>query len=102
MPKRELKGKTKAAEKKSSARGPDIDDIDIHAYSTKAKVHEKVKKLRHLSDEVKDKSLHVGIDTGEACRSGSFFQIDHSVILASAYQEGIEVMSSSEALKRYD
>ncbi|MCK5512606.1 MAG: SufD family Fe-S cluster assembly protein [Thermodesulfovibrionia bacterium] len=99
MPKRELKGKTKAAEKKSSARGP---DIDIHAYSTKAKVHEKVKKLRHLSDEIKDKSLHVGIDTGEACRSGSFFQIDHSVILASAYQEGIEVMSSSEALKRYD
>ena len=99
MPERELKNKAGTAEKKSSAIGP---DIDVQAYSTRAKGHEKVKKLRNLSDEVKDKSLGVGIDIGEACRSGSFFQIDHSVVLASAYQNGLEVMSSPEALERYD
>ncbi|MCK5427297.1 MAG: SufD family Fe-S cluster assembly protein, partial [Thermodesulfovibrionia bacterium] len=95
MPERELKNKAGTAEKKSSAIGP---DIDVQAYSTGAKGHEKVKKLRNLSDEVKDRSLGVGIDIGESCRSGSFFQIDHSVVLASAYQNGLEVMSSPEAL----
>jgi Fe-S cluster assembly scaffold protein SufB len=58
--------------------------------------------LADLSSDVKERAITVGIDAEEACRSGSFFQIDHSVILASARQSGLEVMSTTEALKKYD
>ncbi len=77
-------------------------DIDLDAYSDQAKEHEKVAKLMDLSSEVKERASSVGIDVEEACRSGSFFQIDHSVILTSSYQSGLEVMSINEALKKYD
>ncbi len=51
---------------------------------------------------MKDRAITVGIDAEEACRSGSFFQMDHSVILAAAHQSGLEVMSTTEALEKYD
>jgi Fe-S cluster assembly scaffold protein SufB len=89
----------KKAENKPSAIGP---DVDLNAFSEEAKEHPKVQKLNELSNEVKEKAISVGIDAEETCRSGSFFQMDHSVILSCAYQKGIEVMSSSEALKKYD
>ncbi|MDO8725982.1 MAG: SufD family Fe-S cluster assembly protein [Candidatus Methanoperedens sp.] len=89
----------KKAEKKPSAIGP---DIDLNAYSVEAKEHGKIQRLKDLSGEVKEKAIHVGVDAEEACRSGSFFQMDHSVILSSAYKSGLEVMSSTEALKKYD
>ncbi len=89
----------KKAEKKSSAIGP---DIDLNAYSVEVKEHGKIQRLKDLSGEVKEKALSVGVDAEEACRSGSFFQMDHSVILSSAYKSGLEVMSSTEALKKYD
>lgn len=91
--------RAKKAEKKPSAIGQ---DIDLNAFSQEAKEHGRVQKLNELSDEVKEKAISVGVDAEEACRSGSFFQMDHSVILSSAYQKGIEVMSSTEALKKYD
>ncbi len=89
----------KKSEKKSSAIGL---DIDLSAYSAEVKEHGKVQRLKYLSGEVKEKALSVGVDAEEVCRSGSFFQMDHSVILSSAYQNGLEVMSSTEALKKYD
>ncbi|MDP3105102.1 MAG: SufD family Fe-S cluster assembly protein, partial [Candidatus Methanoperedens sp.] len=89
----------KKAEKKSSVIGP---DIDLNAYSAEVKEHGKIQRLKDLSGEVKEKAISVGVDAEEACRSGSFFQMDHSVILSSAYQNGMEVMSSTEALKKYD
>ncbi len=99
MPAADVREKAKKAEKKISAIGP---DIDLNAFSVDAKEHGRVQKLKELFDEVKEKAISVGVDAEEACRSGSFFQMDHSVILSSAYQKGIEVMSSTEALKKYD
>ncbi|MDP2767042.1 MAG: SufD family Fe-S cluster assembly protein [Candidatus Methanoperedens sp.] len=95
----DVREKAKKAERKPSAIGP---DIDLNAYSAQVKEHGRVQRLKELSDEVKEKAISVGVDAEEACRSGSFFQMDHSVILSSAYQKGIEVMSSTEALKKYD
>jgi len=89
----------KKAEKKPSVIGP---DIDLNAYSAEVKEHGKIQRLKDLSGEVKEKAISVGVDAEEVCRSGSFFQMDHSVILSSAYQNGLEVMSSTEALKKYD
>jgi Fe-S cluster assembly scaffold protein SufB len=91
--------KAKAAENKSSALGP---DININAFSSETKVHGKVRRLKDLPGEMQEKSLHVGVDAEEKCRSGSFFQIDHSVIFTAAYQKGLEIMNISEALDKYD
>jgi len=95
----DVRERAKKAETKRSAVGQ---DIDLNAFSLEAKEHGKVQKLKELSDEVKEKAISVGVDTEEACRSGSFFQMDHSVILSSTYKSGLEVMSSIEALKKYD
>jgi hypothetical protein len=95
----DLKEKAKKAEKKPSPLGM---DVDLDAYSDQAEGHEKIHTLKELPDDVKKKSVSVGIDAGEMCRSGSFFQVDHSVILSSAHQSGLEVMSMAEALKKYD
>lgn len=89
----------KKAEKKPSAIGL---DIDLDAYSVEVKEHGKIQSLKNLSGEVKEKALSVGVDAEEVCRSASFFQMDHSVILSSAYKSGLEVMSSTEALTKYD
>ncbi len=95
----DLKEKAKKAEKKPSAIGL---DVDLRAYSDRAEKHHKIKKLTELSDDMKEKSISVGIDAGEECRAGSFYQIDHSVILSTSFQSGLELMSITEALKKYD
>jgi len=95
----DVRERARKAEKKPSAIGP---DIDLNAYSVEVKEHGKIQKLKNLSGEVKEKAISVGVEAVEACRSGSFFQMDHSVILSSAYKSGLEVMSSTEALKKYD
>lgn len=99
MPEIDIKEKAKKAENKPSAFGP---DIDLNAYSSRAEKHGEVRRLKELPDEVREKALSVGIDEEELCRSGSFFQMDHSVTFTSAYQSGLEVMSITEALKKYD
>lgn len=93
-----LKEKAKNAENKPAAIGP---DIDLTAYSARAGEHSEVQRLTGLPEEIRERAISVGIDAEEACRSGSFFQMDHSVILSSAHQGGLEVMSTTEALKKY-
>ncbi len=94
-----VKEKAKNAEKKPSAIGP---DIDLTAYSLEAEEHGEVQRLTGLPGEIKERAVSVGIDAEETCRSGSFFQMDHSVVLSSAYQNGLEVMSTTEALNKYE
>ncbi len=98
MPKMNVKEKAKTAENKPASIGP---DIDLSAYSVRAEEHGKIQRLTGLADDVQERAVAVGIDAGEACRAGSFFQMDHSVILSSARQNGLEVMSTTEALERY-
>jgi Fe-S cluster assembly scaffold protein SufB len=93
------KEKAISAQNKPAALGP---DIDLGAYSAHAEEHGEIHGLDVLSDEVKDRAVTVGIDAEEACRSGSFFQVDHSVIFSSAYRSGLEVMSTTDALEKYD
>jgi Fe-S cluster assembly scaffold protein SufB len=94
----DLKEKAKQAEKKPAALGP---DLDLSSYRAEGEEHGAVGALAGLSSGVKDRAVTVGIDAEEACRSGTFFQMDHSVVLASVRQSGLEVMSTTEALKKY-
>ena len=87
------------ARDKPAALGP---DINLDKYSARAEEHGKIKKLKELAADVREKVTSAGVDVDESHRSGSFFQIDHSVIQSSANQKGIEVMSVTEALEKYD
>ncbi len=99
MPKVTIQERARDAEKKPAAIGS---DIDLAAYSGQAEEHSEIQRLTGLTDEVKERAATVGIDPEEVCRAGSFFQMDHSVMLSSAYQDGLEVMSITEALKKYE
>ncbi len=99
MPKVNLREQAKHAEHKSASVGP---DIDLAAYSARPEEHGRIKSLAGLPGDAKERAVAVGIDAGEACRAGSFFQMDHSVILSSARQAGLEVMSTADALETYE
>lgn len=90
--------KAKEARKKPSTFGP---DIDLGAYSDASRTQSEVRTLTELPAEIRERSGNVGIDDEAKCRSGSFFQVDQTVILSSAYREGLEVMSTTNALNKY-
>ncbi|HEY6006750.1 MAG TPA: SufD family Fe-S cluster assembly protein, partial [Geobacteraceae bacterium] len=94
-----LRKRSEAAAGKAAPFGP---DIDLAAFPVKAAAHGKLAALAELPAEVRERALSVGVDAGEACRKGSFFQMDHSVVFAAAYQSGLEVMDIGAALKKYD
>jgi uncharacterized protein len=93
------KEKSAAAVDKPAPYGP---DLDLAAYGQETVEHGKVETLDELPSEVREQALTVGVDTAEACRGGSFFQLDHSVVFSEAYQAGLEVMDINEALEKYD
>ncbi len=99
MPKVNLREKAKQAEHKSATVGP---DVNLAVYSVPPEEHGRIKSLTGLPEEAKERAVAVGIDAEEACRAGSFFQMDHSVILSSARQAGLEVMSTADALEKYE
>jgi Fe-S cluster assembly scaffold protein SufB len=60
--------------------------------------------LAELPDEILSRAREVGVKTDGTNRAGSYFQIDHSVILAGvqkAFEGKVEAMSVREALERY-
>ncbi|KAF0221552.1 MAG: SufBD [Geobacteraceae bacterium] len=99
MSRTDMKKKAEDAAGKPAPFGP---DLDLGAYSAKTAEHGKVASLKELHAEVGERALSVGIDAGEECRQGSFFQMDHSVVFSAAYQSGLEVMDITAALEKYD
>jgi Fe-S cluster assembly scaffold protein SufB len=91
--------KAKGVGKKPAAFGP---DLDLGVYTSTAEEVDGVGALRELPPEVKEKALSTGIDAEESARSGSFFQMNNSVLFASSRKDGLEVMSTTEALDKYD
>jgi Fe-S cluster assembly scaffold protein SufB len=71
-------------------------------YLDEAAEHATLKGVDELPADVRTDALTVGIAAAErACRSGSFFQMDNSVLFSESFAEGLEVMSSQEAVKKY-
>jgi Fe-S cluster assembly protein SufB len=94
----ETRKKAEAAKEKPAKFGP---DIKLEEYTLESPEYEK----RELSDiDVVDRErlLNAGVDVSGKERSGSFIQVDSKVIHAAPTQEGIEVMSTREALEKYD
>jgi len=62
------------------------------------------KKISELEPEISQRIVDSGIRTDEEERAGTYFQVDHSVVLVSlkrAFEGKIEMMSTREALKKY-
>ncbi len=83
-------------------------DIDVEPYIRKLEEIRKeddytsISSLEDFPKEYEESMKKAGIDTKERCISGSFLQRDHAVLLSTIKQDGLEVMSSEEAVKKYD
>lgn len=78
------------------------DGIDWREYETEAENHGYVTQLTDITGDDARKFLDVGIDTSEKDRSGTFIQKDRSVIHCHARQDGVEVMSITQAAQTHD
>ncbi len=77
-------------------------DIDLEAYLGVAEEHPYQENPSHIMPQAKERILESGVmldDTAQ--RSATFLQIDHSVVHSKSDQEGLEVISSVEALAKY-
>lgn len=94
----EVKEKAEAAREKPAKFGP---DIDLEKYTLEAPEYGECR-LEELDVVDPERLLNAGVDVSGAERSGSFIQVDGSVVHAAPTQEGIEVMATREALEKYD
>lgn len=76
--------------------------IDMSSYLEKAPLHEKIEDLQSLS-EIEKKLLYMaGVDVDSRERLGSFLQKDHSVVHCQVGSEGAEILSTTDALEKYE
>lgn len=97
--KKQLDEKAAAAAEKKAAFAQ---DIDLEEFQSESQELGKIEDIEDLSAEDRERMESSGIEAEEGKRSGTFLQMNHSVVHASTKQEGIEVMSTSEALEKYD
>ena len=76
-------------------------DINIENYNVDAKDHAYVEKLSQIEPTDAKQFLDVGIDIDENARIGTFIQKDKSVIHCETRQDGVEVMSISQAREKH-
>jgi Fe-S cluster assembly scaffold protein SufB len=94
----EIRKRAQAAKEKRALFGP---DVKLEEYTLEAPSY-KPKPLDEINEVDRERLLNAGVDITGAERSGSFIQVDKSVIHAAPTQEGIEVQSTREALETYD
>lgn len=97
---RKYKDLAKRAVNKKAAYGI---DIDLKMYENAAEVGN-YKGLDTLPTEIKEAALLAGVDVTEKNRSGTYMQIDHSVIynkIMASYENKIEIISVNDALEKF-
>jgi len=88
------------AKDKPAALGP---DIDVGKFSREAKSWASCP-LSLLPEDVLKRAFEVGIVSEEKSRSGTYFQLDHSVTsraVQNMFEGKVEVMSTADAMKKY-
>jgi len=97
----DVKVRAEKAKGKKAIFGP---DIDLSRYTQHIE-RGRIESLENLSQQAKEAAIMTGINIKEESRSGSYMQIDQSVVYESlnkAYEGKLEVMSTTDALSRYD
>jgi len=94
------KEKARAAATKPASFGEDI-NLDSYLSSTEELPYQS--DPSQMPSQTKEQMMQVGVVLdGSRQRSGTIIQMDHSVIHSLAQQEGIEIMSTSQALEKHD
>ena len=88
----------RAREKKAGLGG----DINLERYNTENREHDALKSLAEVPQEYKQNLLRAGIEPSESGRSGSFLLQDRSVVFSRVKSMGLELMSTTEALKQHE
>ena len=79
-----------------------VGKINIKSYKSKAEPKPYLEDLQKISPDQRKNMLSAGVDPSERMRSGTYIQIDHNVVHAKSLYPGLEVMSTTEALKKYE
>jgi len=79
-------------------------DVDLSQFKQEALRVERLTSLEKLQPDIIESARGVGIVEDEEARAGTFFQLDSSVLFSCHKKEveGLEVLSTPEALRRYD
>ena len=91
--------KAGAALTKKALYGP---DIDLDSFKSDAAHHDYDPDLATFSEGEKKHIAEVGILTSRDERTGSFMLKDHSPVHCSVGQDGVELLSMRDALKKYN
>ncbi len=89
--------KAEEAKEKKPLLGP---EVDIEKFTEEAETE--VESLENLPEEYQEDALRAGVVTNEQGRAGTFFQINQSVLCARTKEAGLEVLSTTQALEKYD
>ncbi len=76
-------------------------NLDLNKYKVDAEDHVYVENLSQIESKDANQLLDIGVDTDEKDRVGTFIQKDRSVIHCKTMQDGIEVMSISQAQEKH-
>jgi hypothetical protein len=99
MNKKEMIERAEGAKAKKAALG---EDVNIEEYTNAAEEHEALNTLDEFSGEYRQNLLDAGIEPSENGRSGSFLQQDRSVVFSKVTHKGLELMSTKDAIEKYD
>jgi Fe-S cluster assembly scaffold protein SufB len=90
----EVREKAKEALTKPPSIGPDVDVSKLRFESKPLE--------EYVTDDLAQRAPMVGVDLDGRGRGGTYIQIDHSPLLEKSMLSGVEVMSISKALEKYD
>jgi len=76
-------------------------DVNLNNYKVDDEDHVYVENLSQIESKDANQLLDIGVDTDEKDRVGTFIQKDKSVIHCKTIQDGIEVMSISQAQEKH-
>jgi len=95
----DLNERATQAKDKKAALGP---DIDLGTFTDEPVSHSYIEDLSKLQEEDKQQILQAGVDATETDRSGTYLQMDTTVLHARSRQEGLDVIPIKRALKECD
>lgn len=77
-------------------------DVDPEAYSDPDSARSNVNDLGALPHDQQEAIKAIGLDLSGQDRAGTYLQMDHSVVHCNMSSNGVEIMSTTEALKCHD
>lgn len=98
MPMPDIEERARKARDKKALYGT---DVDLESYESEARPYSTVESPEELPERVREAALDVGVVL-DAESSGAFVQMDQTPVVAKSLYEGVEILDTATALKKYD